>query len=179
MLPLRQRYAKHQLGTCQLGQRVKRRPSVVSLNGFRQQSSAPTPGKSNNGVIFSGIQPTGVPHLGNYLGALRQWATLQDEEPINTKLIYSIVDLHAITTKPDPAQLRIWRRETLATMLAIGLNPERSTIFYQSAVQSQSRNMLQVCSDDAPGPSPYGVDVDLILFGLCRVLGTHDTVEGK
>jgi tryptophanyl-tRNA synthetase len=90
--------------------------------------------KSKNEVIFSGIQPTGVPHLGNYLGALRQWANLQNDTPTDTKLIYSIVDLHAVTARPDSEQLRTWKRETLATMLAIGLDPMRSTIFYQSAV---------------------------------------------
>ena len=85
-------------------------------------------------VIFSGIQPTGIPHLGNYLGALQQWARLQNEASHSTRLLYSIVDLHAITTNQEPDQLRRWKRETLATLLAVGLDPERSTIFYQSAV---------------------------------------------
>ena len=87
-------------------------------------------------VIFSGIQPTGVPHLGNYLGALQPWARLQTEASPSTRLIYSIVDLHAITTAQDPDQLRRWKRGTLATLLAVGLDPERCTIFYQSAVRS-------------------------------------------
>lgn len=85
-------------------------------------------------VIFSGIQPTGVPHLGNYLGALQQWARLQNDTSPSTRLLFSIVDLHAITTTQDADQLRRYKRETLATLLAIGLDPERSTIFYQSAV---------------------------------------------
>ncbi len=85
-------------------------------------------------VIFSGIQPTGVPHLGNYLGALQQWVRLQNESSLSTRLLYSIVDLHAITVGQDANQLRKWKRETIATLLAVGLNPERSTIFYQSAV---------------------------------------------
>lgn len=85
-------------------------------------------------VVFSGIQPTGIPHLGNYVGALRQWVHLQDAEP-NSKLIYSIVDLHAITTPQPPEQLRRYKREALAALLAIGIDPERSTIFYQSAVR--------------------------------------------
>ena len=86
-------------------------------------------------VIFSGIQPTGVPHLGNYLGALQQWKILQDFEPPSTRLLFSIVDLHAITIGQNPDQLRRWSRETLATLLAVGLDPERSTIFYQSEVR--------------------------------------------
>jgi len=87
-----------------------------------------------NQVIFSGIQPTGVPHLGNYLGALQQWVHLQNNSPPSTKLLYSIVDLHAITVPQDPGKLRQWKRETLATLLAIGLDPERSMLFYQSSV---------------------------------------------
>lgn len=85
-------------------------------------------------IIFSGIQPTGVPHLGNYLGALRQWVKLQDEAEPGTKLFFSIVDLHALTVPQEASLLKKWRREAFATLLAVGLNPERSTIFYQSAV---------------------------------------------
>ncbi|KAI9859378.1 MAG: Tryptophan--tRNA ligase, mitochondrial [Trichoglossum hirsutum] len=88
-----------------------------------------------NKVVFSGIQPTGVPHLGNYLGALREWTKLQNDAPEDTKLIFSIVDLHAITIPQNPGQLRKWKRQTLAALLAVGLNPTRSTIFHQSAVR--------------------------------------------
>lgn len=91
-----------------------------------------------NQVIFSGIQPTGVPHLGNYLGALKQWVKLQDTVPSGTKLIYSIVDLHAITVPQDPLRLRRHKREVLATLIAIGINPERSILFYQSSVRWHS-----------------------------------------
>jgi len=84
-------------------------------------------------VIFSGIQPTGVPHLGNYVGALRQWVQLQRTQP-DAKLIYSIVDLHAITMPQPPEQLRRRKREALAALLAIGIDPERATLFYQSSV---------------------------------------------
>lgn len=89
-------------------------------------------------VIFSGIQPTGVPHLGNYLGALQQWVKLQDSSSPTTKLLYSIVDLHAITIPQDPQQLKQWKREGIATLLAIGLDPERSTLFYQSSVSGNA-----------------------------------------
>ena len=92
-------------------------------------------------VIFSGIQPTGVPHLGNYLGALRQWVRLQDTAPEGTRLLYSVVDLHAFTSPTAGGPnieasdlLRRRRRETLAALLAIGLDPERSVLFYQSSV---------------------------------------------
>ncbi|KAL6695260.1 hypothetical protein J3F84DRAFT_394841 [Trichoderma pleuroticola] len=85
-------------------------------------------------VVFSGIQPTGVPHLGNYVGALRQWVNLQRDEQASTRLIYSIVDLHAITVPQQPDTLRQRKRQVLAALLAIGLDPERCTIFYQSSV---------------------------------------------
>jgi len=85
-------------------------------------------------VIFSGIQPTGVPHLGNYLGALQQWVHLQKITPPSTKLLFSVVDLHAITLPQDAAKLKQWKRETLAMLLAVGLDPERSVLFYQSSV---------------------------------------------
>lgn len=87
-------------------------------------------------VVFSGIQPTGVPHLGNYSGALKQWVGLQQHEPQSTKLMYCVVDLHAITTKQDPNRLRVRKREVLASLLAIGIDPTVSTLFYQSSVRS-------------------------------------------
>lgn len=88
-------------------------------------------------MIFSGIQPTGVPHLGNYLGALKSWVRLQDSAGAaeDTQLLYSVVDLHAITVPQRAAELRAQRREMLAALLAVGLDPERSVIFYQSSVR--------------------------------------------
>ncbi|KAL4944749.1 hypothetical protein BDV06DRAFT_186720 [Aspergillus oleicola] len=85
-------------------------------------------------TVFSGIQPTGVPHLGNYLGALREWVRIQNAAAEDTKLIFSIVDLHALTVPQQSHQLRTWRKEALATLIAVGLDPSRSTIFYQSTV---------------------------------------------
>jgi tryptophanyl-tRNA synthetase len=89
-------------------------------------------------VIFSGIQPTGVPHLGNYLGALRQWKRMQDEASPDTRLLYSIVDLHAITTSHDAAALAQNKRSMMAMLLAVGLDPTRSIIFYQSTVPAHT-----------------------------------------
>ena len=96
----------------------------------RSLSSSSPPNK----VIFSGIQPTGVPHLGNYLGALRQWVKLQNEAEDGTTLIYSLVDLHAITVRQEPGQLKQWRKEMFASLLAVGLNPNKSIVFHQSDV---------------------------------------------
>ncbi|GAA1712397.1 tryptophan--tRNA ligase [Isoptericola hypogeus] len=81
--------------------------------------------------IFSGMQPTdGSLHLGNYLGALAQWAKLQDDYDA----LYCVVDLHALTVGPDPAALRERSRRTAAQYLAGGVDPERSILFVQSHV---------------------------------------------
>jgi tryptophanyl-tRNA synthetase len=101
-----------------------------------------TPHSDNHApVIFSGIQPTGIPHLGNYLGALRQWVKLQNEAPNGATLLFSIVDLHAITVRQDPHRLATWRREMLASLLAVGLDPKRSIIFAQSRVKQHAELM--------------------------------------
>ncbi len=84
--------------------------------------------------IFSGIQPTGNLHLGNYLGAIRNWVTLQE----SFESIYCIVDLHAITVPQDPAELRANLREVTAGLLASGIDAERCVIFKQSAVSGHS-----------------------------------------
>ncbi|RYP26536.1 hypothetical protein DL767_007987 [Monosporascus sp. MG133] len=96
---------------------------------------------SDAAVIFSGIQPTGVPHLGNYLGALRQWKRLQDDAPEETKLLFSVVDLHAITMPQDGPVLMQRKREMLAALIAIGLDPQKSTLFYQSSVPEHTELM--------------------------------------
>ncbi len=84
--------------------------------------------------IFSGIQPSGVPTLGNYLGALRNWVALQDGH----ECLYCVVDLHAITAWQDPATLAAATREMAATLLAIGVT-EASILFNQSAVPAHAR----------------------------------------
>jgi tryptophanyl-tRNA synthetase len=80
--------------------------------------------------IFSGIQPTGNLHLGNYLGAIRNWVTLQD----SFESIYCVVDLHAITIPQDPEALRASTREVAASLIAAGISAERSILFNQSCV---------------------------------------------
>lgn len=83
--------------------------------------------------VFSGIQPTGVPHLGNYLGALESWVALQDEY---STVMYSIVDLHSITQPQDPQMLRENILDMAASLLACGIDPTRSILFQQSQVSS-------------------------------------------
>ena len=80
--------------------------------------------------IFSGMQPSGVITLGNYLGALKNWTKLQDEYDC----LYCIVDMHAITVRQDPVKLRKQARDLLVQYLAVGLDPEKNIIYYQSHV---------------------------------------------
>src|SRR5580765_1343892 len=81
--------------------------------------------------VFSGIQPTADSfHLGNYLGAVRQWVQMQETHDA----VYCVVDLHAITLPWDPAQLRQRTRVAAAQLFAAGLDPERSIVFVQSHV---------------------------------------------
>ncbi|KIJ95143.1 hypothetical protein K443DRAFT_109264 [Laccaria amethystina LaAM-08-1] len=82
-------------------------------------------------VIFSGIQPTGIPHLGNYLGALSNWVKLQRNAAPDDELFFSIVGWHALTLPQNPEELSASRVNMLATLLAIGIDPKRSVVFYQ------------------------------------------------
>jgi tryptophanyl-tRNA synthetase len=84
--------------------------------------------------IFSGIQPTGQIHIGNYLGAIKQWVELQDK----AECIFCVVDLHAMTIPYDPKKLRESVIEKAVVYLAAGINPEKSTIFIQSQVKEHS-----------------------------------------
>ena len=85
-------------------------------------------------LVFSGVQPTGNLHLGNYLGALKNFASLQKE----MNCIYCVVDLHAITVFQNPNELKKNILETTASFLATGLNPSKSIIFNQSSVSGHS-----------------------------------------
>ena len=86
-------------------------------------------------VIFSGIQPTGRKHLGNHIGAIRQYVAGQDKAD---PAIYCIVDLHAVTVEYEPAQLRERVYDTTAILLAAGLDPERCVLFRQGDVQEHA-----------------------------------------
>jgi tryptophanyl-tRNA synthetase len=86
--------------------------------------------------IFSGVQPTGNLHLGNYLGAIKNFVELQNEK--KNQCIFCVVDLHAITSKQDPKELKKNIRETAATFIACGIDPAQSIIFNQSMVSAHS-----------------------------------------
>ncbi|MDD5606054.1 MAG: tryptophan--tRNA ligase [Patescibacteria group bacterium] len=85
-------------------------------------------------IIFSGIKPSGVPTLGNYVGAISKWAELQQKY----RCFFSVVDLHAITVSQDPKELRYRTYLTTAIMLAAGIDPKKSVIFVQSHVPAHS-----------------------------------------
>ena len=85
--------------------------------------------------VFSGIQPSGIPTLGNYLGAIRNWIKLQDDHDC----IWCVVDLHAITAWQDPAVLRQQSLEMAAVLLACGVDPKQHILFLQSGVRAHAQ----------------------------------------
>lgn len=100
-------------------------------------------------LVLSGIQPTGIPHLGNYLGAIRPWVNLQKEQKAASdhvsaalsqdggsapKILLSVVDLHAITQPQQPLELRQATLEMGMSLLACGIDPKRSIVFRQSRI---------------------------------------------
>jgi tryptophanyl-tRNA synthetase len=85
--------------------------------------------------VFSGIQPSGIPTLGNYLGAIRNWVKLQDDH----ECIWCVVDLHAITAWQDPAALRQQSLEMAAVLLACGVDPAKHILFLQSTVRAHAQ----------------------------------------
>lgn len=94
-----------------------------------------------SGRTFSGIQPTGIPHLGNYYGAITNWVASQDAAAADagsSETIYSIVDLHAMSMPYDAKTLRQKSIETAAALMACGISPDRSILFCQSAVREHT-----------------------------------------
>ena len=94
-------------------------------------------------VILSGIQPTGTFTLGNYIGAVRNWAKLQDQ----FSCLYMVADLHALTVRQEPAALRRHTREAAAMLLAAGIDPAQSILFIQSHVPAHTQlNWILCCN---------------------------------
>ncbi len=85
-------------------------------------------------MIFSGVQPTGCVTLGNYIGALKNWVKLQEDY----RCIYSVVDMHSITVRQNPEELRERCRQFLAIYLACGIDPNKSLVFFQSHVSAHA-----------------------------------------
>ena len=106
----------------------------MSSDSPATQTSEQTAGRRPR--VLSGIQPTADSfHLGNYLGALREWVTMQD----TYECFYSVVDLHAITVEQDPGLLRQRTRVSAAQLLALGIDPDRSALFVQSHVPEHAQ----------------------------------------
>jgi tryptophanyl-tRNA synthetase len=103
---------------------------------MERMSTAATPGSTARPRVLSGIQPTSdTIHLGNYLGAVRQWAQLQDE----FEAFFFVADQHAITVEQEPKQLRERTYRAVAQLLAAGVDPERSAVFVQSHVPASAQ----------------------------------------
>ena len=90
--------------------------------------------KVGNDLVFSGVQPTGNLHLGNYLGAIKNWVDFQNSK----KCIFCIVDLHAITVSENRSKLDDFSKEVAAAYIAAGIEPKKSTIFVQSNITGHS-----------------------------------------
>jgi len=90
--------------------------------------------KKDKPIIFSGIQATGTPQLGNFLGAIKHWGRLSTDYDC----LYSVVDLHSITVRQDPASLRKHGREMLAWLIALGVDPAKNTLYFQSHVPAHT-----------------------------------------
>ena len=109
-----------------------------------------SPSRSRS-IVFSGIQPTGVPHLGNYLGALKSWVEIQNASRKGDINYFSVVDLHALTRPQDPTKLTRWRTETFASLLAVGIDPKRSNVFFQSQVAQHAELMWLLSTTASTG----------------------------
>ncbi|QEU61291.1 Msw1 [Kluyveromyces lactis] len=107
----------------------------VKTTGFKlRESDLP-----KNATIFSLIQPTGKFHLGNYLGAVRVWKDITDLKDDGTTLLFGTADLHAITVpKPNAKEFRNYRIEAIASILSIGIDPEKAIVFHQSKVSQHT-----------------------------------------
>ena len=108
-------------------------------------------------LVFSGVQPTGNLHLGNYLGALKNFVSLQNE----SNCIYCVVDLHAITTFQNPKLLKNNILETTASFLASGLDENKSIIFSQSSVSGHAELAWILNCISRVGPAPFTIEPSL------------------
>ncbi|XP_072036131.1 tryptophan--tRNA ligase, mitochondrial-like [Amphiura filiformis] len=114
------------------------RSSRVSRNliSWFCTESKKVPQDSSPKCIFSGIQPTGIPHIGNYLGAIQSWVKMQAN--VNDTIILSIVDLHSITLPQDPPVLLQSIYDMVAVLIACGIDPQRTIVFQQSSISQHA-----------------------------------------
>lgn len=121
--------------------RAFRKSSTLATTSIDQVGNLPVDGR-----IFSLIQPTGNIHLGNYLGALKNWKQIANQAPASVDCYYGTADLHSLTTIPKPDALRENRDGAIASLLSLGLDPKRCVIFHQSSVPEHAElNWILVC----------------------------------
>lgn len=114
--------------------KIEATKELSSISSLRKLSSINSGIVTSNKVLVSGVQPTGSLHLGNYLGAIKQWVAFQHDYDS----FFCIVDLHALTVSQDPAKLRQETLQAAAMYIAAGIDPETSTIFVQSHVSAHT-----------------------------------------
>lgn len=112
-------------------------------NSTVQENSMVIPQDS---TIFSLIQPTGQIHLGNYLGAIKNWKTISESDSPGSRYIFGIADLHAITIPKEPNLLRTYRQEAIASILSSGIDSEKAIVYHQSSVPEHAElNWILTC----------------------------------
>lgn len=115
-----------------------------SLSSVNVMETIPT--FPENSTIFSLIQPTGKIHLGNYLGAIRNWKDLSESQSPGSRYIFGIADLHAITIPQEPTRLREHRHEAIASLVSAGIDPEKCILYHQSSVPEHTElNWILTC----------------------------------
>lgn len=122
----------------------------TSLRGVRKKATVANIDRIRDfpadGRIFSLIQPTGRIHLGNYLGALKNWKYIAKEAPASVDCFYGTADLHSLTSQPASDTLRANRDGAIASLLSLGLDPHRCVIFHQSSIPEHAElNWILVC----------------------------------
>ena len=126
--------------------------------------------------IFSGIQPTGgVPTLGNYLGALREWVRFQETAQPDMADLYCVVDMHAITLPRPPKELRQSILDMTGSMLACGIDPKKSILFQQSSVRMC--RFRDTGTDGRLGSGHWRAQLDSDLPDPTGLVAAHDSVE--
>ena len=153
----RRRQESCKLELCQRRDKKQDRSIFIRKNRAKTDGLAGNNRSINNMRIFSGIRPTGDLHIGNYIGAIKQWIELQD----NNESVFCIVDLHAITTPYDPKKLQKNVLSQATSYLSLGLNPEKCILFVQSDVKEHTEltwllgtiTPMEISTDDNYGKS--------------------------
>lgn len=115
--------------------------------------------------------------LGNYLGALSNWVKLQNNAQAGDELFFSVVGWHALTLPQNPQELAVCRRDSVAALLAVGIDPNRSILFHQDQVSVLAKTHTVLISDK--GSCTYGTSMDPWLYNPGGQTASHDYVESR